>query len=191
MVYFQNNCEGEFFPRSPRSTPSSYSAGASTDSETFVGVDGSLGLKILFEQAETEDLLKVEPSDLKKLVTSDKKVTVSRFLVLIHGLPHSGKSDVIQKFLQKIPNAHFERSEHFYQLAAVENAESGRLHMPTLAYSMTTSKDCYVYTMKSAMRQVATGRRIKYMGGRNIKNLVEFSNEDLNAHFQDLFLDLE
>ena len=192
MVYFQNNREGEFFPRSPRSTPSSHGAGASTDSETFVGVDGSLGLKILFEQAETEDLLKVEPSDLKKLVTSDREVTVSRFLVLIQGLPHSGKSDVIQKFLQKIPNARFERSEHFYQLAAVENAESGCLHMPTLAYSMTTSKDCYnVYTMKSAMRQVATGRRIKYMGGRNIKNLVEFSNEDLNAHFQDLFLDLE
>ena len=77
-------------------------------------------------------------------------------------------------------------------LHTVENAESGRLHIPTLVYSMTTSNDCYnVYTMKSAMEQVATGRKIKYMGGHNIKNLSEFSNEDLNAHFQELFLDLK
>ena len=150
-------------------------------------------MKIHFEQAETEKLLKVEPSDLKELVISDTEVTVARFLVLIQGLPHSGKSDVIQKFLEKFPNAHFERSaKHFYQLAAVENAESGRLHIPTLAYSMTTLKDCYnVYTMKSAMRQVATGKNIKYMGRHKIKNFTEFSNKDLNAHFQELFLDLE
>ena len=195
MAYFQDNHEGEFFPRSRSScsTTSSYSAGASTDSDTFVGADGSLNLKILSEQAKTKDSLKVKPSDLKKLVISDTKVAVTRFLVLIQGLPHSGKSDVFQKFLQKIPNAHVEKSQHFYELAAVENAESGRLHMPTLVYSMTTSKDCYnVYTMKSAMKQVATGRKIKYMhGGHNIKNLSEFSNEDLNAHFQELFLDLE
>ena len=141
------------------------------------------------EEGET---LKVYPFDLMNLVKSDTKVAVARFLVLIHGLPHSGKSDFFQKFLRRIPNAHFERSEHFYQLAAVENAESGRLHMPTLAYSMTTSKDCYnVYTMKSAMRQVATSKKIKYMGGHKIKNFDEFSNEDLNAHFQNLFLDLE
>ena len=150
-------------------------------------------MKIHFEQAETENLLKVEPSHLKKLVISDTEVTVARFLVLIQGLPHSGKSDVIQKFHEKFPNAHFERSaKHFYQLAAVENAESGRLHIPTLAYSMTTSKDCYnVYTMKSAMRQVATGKNIKYIGCHKIKNFTEFSNKDLNAHFQELFLDLE
>ena len=193
VAYFQVNFEGEFFPRS---RASSHSTGTSTDSgldsETFLGIDGSLGLKLLFEQAETEDLLKVEPSDLKKLVISDIKVTVARFLVLIQGLPHSGKSDVIQKFLQKIPNAHFGRSKHFYQLAAVENAESGRLHIPTLVYSMTTSKDCYnVYTMKSAMKQVATGKKIKYMGGCNIKNFTEFSNKDLNAHFRKLFLELK
>ena len=191
----QDNHEGEFFPRSRSScsTPSLHSAGASTDSETFVGVDGGLNLKILFEQAETEDLLKVEPSDLKKLVISDTEVTVSRFLVLIQGLPHSGKSDVIQKFLQKIPNAHFKRSaKHFYQLAAVENAEPGRLHIPSLVYNVTTSKDCYnVYTMKSAMKQVATGKNIKYEGRHKIKKLVEFNNKDLNAHFQDVFLDLE
>ena len=194
MAYFQVDLEGEFFPRSPCSTASSYSAGASTDSETFVGVDGSLGLKFPYEQAKTEDLLKVEPSDLKKLVTSDKEVTVSRFLVLIQGLPPNGKSDVIQKFLQKISNAHSERStKHFYQLAAVKNAESGRLHMPTLAYSKTTSKDRYnyVYTMKSAIKQVATGKEIKYMGRHKIKKIADFSNKDLNAHFQDIFLDLE
>lgn len=185
---------GEFFPRS---RASSHSTGTSTDSgldsETFLGIDGSLDLKLLFEQAETEDLLKVEPSDLKKLVISDIKVTVARFLVLIQGLPHSGKSDVIQKFLQNFPNAHFERSaKHFYQLAAVENAESGRLHVPTLAYSMTTSKDCYnVYTMKSAMKQAATGKKIKYMGRHKIKKFADFSNLDLNAHFHKLFLDLE
>ena len=77
-------------------------------------------------------------------------------------------------------------------LHTVENAESGRLHIPTLVYSMTTSKDCYnVYTMKSAMKQVATGKKIKYMGGCNIKNFTEFSNKDLNAHFRKLFLELK
>ena len=149
-------------------------------------------MKLLYEQAETEGLLKVKPSDLKNLVISDRKVTVARFLILIQGLPHSGKSDVIQKFLKKIPNAHVEKSQHFYELAAIENAESGRLHIPTLVYSMTTSKDRYnVYTMKSAMKQVATGKKIKYEGGHKIKNFTEFSNKDLNAHFQELFLDLK
>ena len=91
------------------------------------------------------------------------------FLVLIHGLPHSGKSDVFQKFLLKFPNAHVERPQYglsFYQLAAVENVESGRLHISTIVYSMISSEDCYnVYAMKSAMKQVAIGKRIMYREG--------------------------
>ena len=145
------------------------------------------------EQAETEGLLKVQPSDLENLILSETKVAMTIFLVLIRGLPKSGKSDVFQKFLKKIPNADVTRPQHglsFYQLAAVENAESGRLHIPTLAYSMTTSKDCYnVYAMKSAMKQVATGKRIMYTGGDKFK--VKFSNKDLDAHFRKLFSDLE
>ena len=159
----------------------------------MVGAQGDLSrIKIFSEKAEIKGSLNVKPSDLKKLVISDRKVAVTRFLVLIHGLPHSGKSDVIQKFLQKISNAHVEKSQHFYELAAVENAESGRLHIPTLVYSMTTSKDCYnVYTMKSAMEQVATGKEIKYIESREIENSVEFSIKDLNAHFHELFRDLK
>ena len=111
-----------------------------------INSDTSLGscFNFLFEQEQT-DPLEVDPFDLKKLVVSETKVAVTRFLILIHGLPHSGKSGVFQKFLKKIPNAHFKRSKHFYELAAVEYAESGRLHIPTLRYSETTSKDCYSY----------------------------------------------
>ena len=144
---------------------------------------------ILFKEV---DMLRVYPSDLKNLVISDTKVAVTRFLILIHGLPHSGKSGVFQKFLKKIPNAHFKRSKHFYELAAVKYAESGHLHIPTLRYSETTSKDCYnVYAMKSAMKQVATGGKIKYIESREIEKSVGFSNKDLNAHFHGLFRDLK
>ena len=140
--------------------------------------------------------LTVSPSDLKNLILSrEKEVAMTIFLVIIHGLPHSGKSDVFQKFLEKIPNAHIKKPQHglsFYELAAVENAESGRLHIPSLMYSKTTSEDCYdVYAMKSAMKQVATGKKIKYIGGHEIENSVVFSNKDLNAHFHKLFLKLK
>ena len=164
-------------------------------SRTYIGVSENYSLT--FEQAETDEGLVVQPSDLKNLILSrEKEVAMTIFLVLIHGLPHSGKSGVFQKFLEKIPNAHIARPQHglsFYELAAVENAESGRLHIPTLMYSsVTATKDCYdKYAMKSAMKQVATGKKIKYMGGLNIKNSGVFSNKDLNAHFHDLFLDLE
>ena len=56
---------------------------------------------------------------------------------------------------------------------------------------MISSEDCYnVYAMKSAMKQVAIGKRIMYREGE-IENSVEFSNKDLNAHFHKLFLDLK
>ena len=49
---------------------------------------------------------------------------------------------------------------------AVENVESGRLHISTIVYSMISSEDCYnVYAMKSAMKQVAIGKRIMYREG--------------------------
>ena len=181
MVLFQSNYEVD-----------SHSGSSASSSSTDVSADSGYGKGV------TDPLgspLKVIPSDLKDLILSEREVDMTIFLVLIHGLPHSGKSDVFQKFLEKIPNAHVARPQHglsFYELAAVENAESGRLHMPSLVYSMTTSKDCYdVYAMRSAMKQVATGKKIKYMGGLNIKNSGVFSNTDLNAHFQELFLDLE
>ena len=49
---------------------------------------------------ESENQLTVSPLDLKNSILSrEKKVKMTIFLVLIHGLPHSGKSDVFQKFL--------------------------------------------------------------------------------------------
>ena len=49
---------------------------------------------------QPDDLLEVFPSNLKDLILShEKKIAMTIFLVLIHGLPHSGKSDVFQKFL--------------------------------------------------------------------------------------------
>ena len=48
----------------------------------------------------SENELIVSPLALKKLILSrEKEVKMTIFLVLIHGLPHSGKSDVFQKFL--------------------------------------------------------------------------------------------
>ena len=181
MVLFQSNYEVD-----------SHSGSSASSLSTDVSADSGYGERVTESSGSP---LKVIPSDLKDLILSEREVDMTIFLVLIHGLPHSGKSGVFQKFLEKIPNAHVARPQHglsFYELAAVENAESGRLHMPSLVYSMTTSKDCYdVYAMKSAMKQVATGKKIKYMGGLNIKNSGVFSNTDLNAHFQELFLDLE
>ena len=157
-----------------------------------VNSDPSYGssFNILFKEVE---MLMVKPSDLKNLVISDtKKVAVTRFLILIHGLPHSGKSGVFQKFLEKIPNAHFKRSKHFYEFAAVEHAESGRLHIPSLVYGVTTSKDCYnVYAMKSAMKQVATGGILKYIESRETEESVGFINKDLNVYFHELFRELK
>ena len=182
--YFQSHYEVDSHSGSC-SASSSSSCDLSTDSGFSEGTSGS---PLVFPSRP----IVVYPSDLKKLVVSDTKVAVTRFLILIHGLPHSGKSGVFQKFLEKIPNAHFKKSKHFYELAAVEYAESGHLHIPTLVYSMTTSKDCYnVYTMKSAMKQVATGKKIKYIESREIEKSVGFSNKDLNAHFHELFRDLK
>ena len=178
-LYFQDNHEGEL---------------ALMRSSSASSIDSEFGssIKSLFEPVQS---LVVSPSDLKDLILSrEKEVAMTIFLVLIHGLPHSGKSDVFQKFLEKIPKAHVARPQHglsFYQLAAVENAESGRLHMPSLMYSKTTSGDCYdKYAMTSAMKQVATGKKIKYLGGHEIGNSGFFCNKDLNAHFHKLFLHL-
>ena len=182
--YFQSHYEVDSHSGSCSASSSSF-CDWSTDSGFSEGTSGS---PLVFPSKP----IVVYPSDLKKLVLSDTKVAVTRFLILIHGLPHSGKSGVFQKFLEKIPNAHFKKSKHFYELAAVEYAESGHLHIPTLVYSMTTSKDCYnVYTMKSAMKQVATGKKIKYIESREIEKSVGFSNKDLNAHFHELFRDLK
>ena len=180
--YFQSNYEVDSHSEF---SASSLSINVSADSGDGEGVTDPSGSS-----------LTVSPSDLKNLILSHEKgVTMTIFLVIIHGLPHSGKSDVFQKFLEKIPNAHVKKPQHglsFYELAAVENAESGRLHIPSLMYCVTTSEDCYdVYAMKSAMKQVATGKKIKYMGGREIENSVVFSNKDLNYHFHKLFLKLK
>ena len=180
--YFQSNYEVDSHSGFSASSLSTNVLADSGDGEGVTDPSGSL--------------LKVSPSDLKNLILShEKKVAMTIFLVIIHGLPHSGKSDVFKKFLEKIPNAHVKKPQHglsFYELAAVENAESGCLHIPMLRYSETTSKDCYnVYAMKSAMKQAATGKKIKYIGGREIENSVVFSNKDLNAHFHKLFIDLE
>ena len=126
------------------------------------------------------------------ILSREREVKMTIFLVLIHGLPHSGKSDVFQKFLKKIPNACVLKPQHglsFYELAAVENAEPGHLHMPSLMYSsVTTTKDCYdMYAMTSAMRQIAIGERIKYKNEKSVK----FSHEGLNAHFHNIFSKLQ
>ena len=180
--YFQSNYEVDSHSGF---SASSLSTNVSADSGDGEGVTDPSG-----------SLLKVSPSDLKNLILSHEiEVAMTIFLVIIHGLPHSGKSDVFKKFLEKIPNAHVKKPQHglsFYELAAVENAESGRLHIPSLMYSVTTSEDCYdVYAMKSAMKQVATGKKIKYIGGREIENSVVFSNKDLNDHFHKLFFELK
>ena len=180
--YFQSNSEED-----------SHSGFSASSLSTDVSADSGYGKGVTESSGSP---LTISPSNLKDLILScEKEVKMTIFLVLIHGLPHSGKSDVFQKFLEKIPNAHVARPQHdlsFYELAAVEYMKSSHLHKPSLAYSVTTSKDCYdVYAMASAMRQIATGKRIKYKKGKN-KKLVEFSqNNDVNAHFHEIFLKLK
>ena len=181
--YFQSTYEEDSHSGS---STTSLSTGVSADSGYGKGVTESSGSP-----------LKISPSDLKDLILSKKEVAMTIFLVIIHGLPHSGKSDVFKKFLEKkIPNAHVARSQHglsFYELAAVKNAKSGHLHMPSLVYSVTTSQNCYdEYAMESAMRQMATGKRIKYRSKNKNKKSEKFSNNnDLNAHFHEIFLKLK
>ena len=178
--YFQSNYEVD-----------SHSGFCASSLSTDVSVDSGYSSK---EVTKSENQLIVSPLDLKSLILSEKEVAMTKFLVLIHGLPHSGKSDVFQKFLKKIPNASVAKPQHglsFYQLAAVENAEPGHLHMPSLMYSVTTSKDCYdIYAMTSAMRQVAIGKRIKYRADINEKSVKFSHNNDLNDHFHEIFLKL-
>ena len=177
MLFFQNNHEVD-----------SQSGSSASSSYTNVSADSGYG-------GGVTDSLTVSPSILKDLILSERGVKMTIFLVLIHGLPHSGKSDVFQKFLKKISKAHVARPQHglsFYELAAVENAETGRLHMPSLVYSVTTSEDCYnVYAMESAMRQIATGKRIKYKKDKNEKSVKFSHNNDLNAHFHEIFSKLK
>ena len=162
---------------------------SNSSSSTDISTESGYSSK---EVTKSENKLTVSPLDLKSLILSrEKEVAMTIFLVLIHGLPHSGKSDVFQKFLKKIPNASVAKPQHglsFYQLAAVENAEPGHLHMPSLMYSVTTSKDCYdIYAMTSAMRQVAIGKRIKYRADINEKSVKFSHNNDLNDHFHEIF----
>ena len=179
--YFQSNYDGDSH------------SGFNTSSLPDVLADSGYGKGVTESSGSP---LTISPSILKDLILShEKEVAMTIFLVLIQGLPHSIKSNVFQKFCEKIPNADVARKQHdlsFYELAAVEYMKSSHLHKPSLAYSVTTSQNCYdVYAMESAMRQIATGKIINYEKGKN-KKLVEFSqNNDLSAHFHDIFLKLK
>lgn len=147
----------------------------------------------------SEDPVRVTPTDFMKLITEsdDKSIDMAIFLILINGLPQCHKSDVLKKFLNEIPNAYSQdsQSQHglsYHELTAVEIPEQGRLHVPTLAYNITTSEDCYLYAMKSALKQVGDGKPIQYNDAeRGLPIDTAFKDKDLNAHFYDMFSKLK
>lgn len=174
--------------------PSSGSlSGGSAGSEVFVsGSSPSHSPKLSIVR---EEPVIVSPQGFKELLLSqEKQAAMAFFLLLITGLPQCGKSGAIQKFLEifhktpkGIPPQH---GLSFYQLAAVEDAETGRLHMKTLGYSSMTSEDCYVYAMKLAMKQVVAGKSIRY-NESGLMSADQFRNHDLNVHFREMFSQLK
>lgn len=173
--------------------PSSGSlSSGSTDSDIIVSIGSSPSVSISMVK---EEKVPVGPQEFKELLLSQEKQTaMAFFLLLITGLPQCGKSGAIQKFLeffQKTPNrSPPQHGLSFYQLAAVEDAVPGRLHIKALGYSEMTSEDCYVYAMKLAMKQVVAGKPIRYKESGSIP-ADQFRNHDLNVHFREMFSQLK
>ena len=141
------------------------------------------------------DPFPVSLTDFRDLIMEGKDAAIAIFLVIINGLPHCRKSEVLGKFLSLISKSEVDdlRPRHglsYYELASVEYIEPGRLHIPTLEYRETTSEDCYLHAMRSAMTQVGATSYIKYVGGGGLPEDKKFKNEVLNDHLYDMFRQL-
>ena len=126
-----------------------------------------------------------------------KDATMAIFLVIINGLPHCRKSEVLGKFLSSVIPSKSEVDDlrhglSYYELASVEYIEPGRLHIPTLEYRETTSEDCYLQAMRSAVTQVGATSQIKYVegGGGDLPEDKKFKNKVLNDHLSCMFQQL-
>ena len=129
-----------------------------------------------------------DPAKFLSLLQGDDEVYVSYFLVLITGLPHSGKSETIKKFMEK----HFSEGEKtrknhglsFYELAVAERDK-------TIKYQLVTSEDCYLHALQSAMKQIGYGKKLQYTNSGDGNQAKMFDDDDFNSHFWNIFEQLQ
>lgn len=117
-------------------------------------------------------------------------------LVLINGLPDSGKSDAIVKLLGEIPikisddYPHPKHGLSFYELVAVAVPGQKSPALEELEYIKTTSDNCYLYAAQSVIKQRHVGVNVQYTGS-DLPECSKFSSNDLNVHLLDTFFNLQ
>ena len=132
----------------------------------------------------------INPTKFSNLLRSEYEVSVSYFLVLVNGLPQSGKSEVIENFIKEFSPEGVQAAKprhglSFHELVAVEQDK-------TIKYKITTSEDCYFHAMRSAMKQKGYGTKLQYtddIGGSSQEKI--FNNEEFNSHFWKVFAQLQ
>ena len=115
-------------------------------------------------------------------------MSISYFLVLFNGLPHSGKSEVIENFMKKLSPEVVVRPNQglsFYELLAVGERNK------TLKYEITTSENCYFHAMQSAMKQTGYDMKLQYTDSGDGSQVKVFDNDDFNSHFWSIFAQLQ
>ena len=132
----------------------------------------------------------VNPIKFFKLLRSEYKVSVSYFLVLVNGLPHSGKSEAIENFIKELSPEGVQATKprhglSFHELVAVSEQDK------TIKYKITTPENCYFHAMQSAMKQRGQGTKLQYTNSEDGSREKIFNNDDFNSHFWDVFAELQ
>ncbi|XP_019857061.1 PREDICTED: uncharacterized protein LOC109585424 [Amphimedon queenslandica] len=143
-------------------------------------------------------LLKVSPTYFKEVIMTGK-VSLAIFLLIVNGLPFCRKSDAINKGFLSECRADEKRPKHglsVYEFASDEYVKSGPSYKPGLRYTKISSKNCYLRAMNAGMAQVAADAGamvVQYEGDFQIclPEHLKFKNNDLNDHFQKMFLQLK